>query len=58
MAFLDAVNKWIRYNVCVYQLKALKQVVNEVNSGQKANSKVRMMFFEVEIQQAIYAWCF
>ena len=35
----------------------LKISSNKVNSDQKAESKVRMMFLEFKIQQATYAWC-
>ena len=44
MAFLGVVTKEERYSVCVYQLKALKSVINEVENGQKAKSKVQMIF--------------
>ena len=49
MEFLGAVNKQIRYSVCIYQLKALKSEVNELNSGHKAKSKVQMKFFKVKV---------
>ena len=37
----------------MYQLKALRKVLNEVNSGRKAKGKVGVMFFEVKIQKAM-----
>ena len=39
MAFLDAVKKQARYGECVYQIKALKSVVTEVNSGRKGKKQ-------------------
>ena len=53
MTFLEAVNKQARYDVCIQRLKALEQEANEVNSGQKAKSKVGVMSFEVKMQQAM-----
>ena len=47
MAFLEAANKQTRYSACIYQLKALKQVVNEVDSSQRAKNKVGMIFLDV-----------
>ena len=50
--FFDSTGKEGSCSVCVYQLKTSKQVVKKVNSCQNAETKVRLMFFEVKMQEA------
>ena len=39
MALLDNVNKQIRYSVYMYELKALKIIVNELKFAKKLKSR-------------------
>ena len=56
MVVLDAVNKQARYSLYISRLKASKSEANQVNSRQKSKSKVQMMFSDVTMQKATYAW--
>ena len=51
ITFLDCVNKQGMNSVCIQRLKTSKLAVKNVNSDEKGKSKVRMMFFELKVQQ-------